>query len=248
MNASTHTARHLDCAEHHAAQNINISEAERIASVAIGGGLALYGLTRGKLKGLLVSAIGGSLIYRGVTGHCSVYGALGIDTASDHPAVGVPAKRGFRLQKSITIDRPAEEVFNFWRKLENLPKIMDHLIEVRENGPKFSHWIAQGPFDRQFEWDAEIINERANELIAWRSVVGSQVDTAGSVHFTELPEGAGTRVDLSLKYDHPLDRLGIGQLFLGSIESRIDDDLRHFQRLMNSGEFASADSQAAPKS
>ena len=231
---ANHAARHLERADHRAAQNVNVGDTERALSVALGGGLAIYGLTRGNLRGLLLSAIGGGLVYRGVTGHCSLYASLGFDTVSDHPAVGVPAKRGFRIQKSILINRRAEEVFNFWRKLENLPQIMDHLIEVRENGPIFSHWIAQGPFDRQFEWDAEIINERANQLIAWRSVVGSQVDTAGAVHFTTLPDGAGTRVDLSLKYDHPLDRLGIGQLFLGNIESRIDDDLRHFKRLLES--------------
>jgi uncharacterized membrane protein len=246
MIANSNSASHFARSDHRAAQNVNVGDTERAISIAVGSGLAVYGVTRGNLRGLLLSAVGAGLIYRGATGHCSMYAALGFDTASDHPAVGVPAKRGFRIQRSIVINRTPEDVFNFWRKLDNLPRIMDHLIEVRENGPKFSHWIAQGPFDHQFEWDAEIINERENELIAWRSVVGSQVDTAGSIHFTALPEGGGTRVDLALKYDHPLDRLGIGQLFLGNIESRIDDDLRHFKCLLESEATSQPASQGAP--
>jgi uncharacterized membrane protein len=242
MIANSNSAEHFARADHRAAQNVNVGDMERAISMALGSGLAVYGLTRGSLRGLLLSAVGAGLIYRGATGHCSMYASLGFDTAADHPAVGVPAKRGFRIQRSIVINRTPEEVFNFWRNLENLPRIMDHLIEVRENGPKFSHWIAQGPFDHEFEWDAEIINERENQLIAWRSVVGSQVDTAGSIHFTALPEG-GTRLDLALKYDHPLDRLGIGQLFLGNIESRIDDDLRHCKCLLES---AATSQSAAP--
>src|SRR5437764_523605 len=91
-------------------------------------------------------------------------------------------EEGAKMIATTTGNRPPAELYRFWRNFENLPKVMRHLISVHSRGDRHSHWVATGPMGKQFEWNAEVINDRPNELIAWRSLPGSQVDTAGSVH------------------------------------------------------------------
>jgi uncharacterized membrane protein len=115
---------------------------------------------------------------------------------------------------------------------------MQHLEGVRAEGSR-SHWVACGPLGHRVEWDAEIITDSVNELIGWRSLPGSEVDTAGSVHFRELPEGRGTEVRVSLKYDPPAGKLGaaVARLFGASPQSQVREDLRRFKQFMETGEI-----------
>lgn len=217
----------------------NVGDTERMLSVLGGGIIALYGLNRGNLSGLLISAIGGSLLYRGITGHCHMYGALGMSSARDEDSVtGVPAQMGFKYETSITINRPAQDLYRHWRKLENLPRIMQHLHSVTELGGGRSRWVAQGPMNVQVQWEAEVHNEDSGRLIAWRSLPGSQVDTAGSVHFDERGAGQGTELRVSLKYNPPGGQLGAGLAWLlgSSAEQEIEEDLRRFKQAMETGE------------
>lgn len=221
-----------------AAAGVNVGEAERLASLAVGGGLALYGATRGTLGGLGLAALGGALVYRGVTGHCSGYAALGVNTARDDgPRTSVSARRGEKVEVGVTVLRPREELYRFWRDFSNLPRVMSHLLSVQPSGEGRSHWVAEGPMGTQAEWDAEVITERENELIGWRSVEGSAVDTAGSVHFTEAPGGRGTEVKVSLKYDPPAGKLGVAAArLLGQSPARqVREDLRRFKQVMEAG-------------
>src|SRR5262249_28356922 len=156
--------------------------------------LIAYGLSRRTLPGLVLAGVGASLVYRGVTGHCSVYQALGLSSAAPNdqgrgPATSVPAGQGVRGDHVVTINRSPTELYAFWRNLENLPRVMRHLESVRSTGGNRSHWVARGPASICVEWDAETITDRPNEVIAWRSLPGSMVDTAGSVHFTPAPGG-----------------------------------------------------------
>ena len=114
---------------------------------------------------------------------------------------------------------------------------MRHLVSVQTTGEGRSHWTAKGPFDLRVEWDAEIITERENELIGWRSVGKSEVDTAGSVHFIPEPGGRGTEVRVELKYDPPGGQLGSQDAsLLGQAPDRqIREDLRRFKAVMESG-------------
>ena len=220
----------------HAVQNVPGSE--RLVSALAGGGLAAAGIMRGSWLGLGMTVLGGSLIYRGVTGHCSLYQALGINRAGfDNPALGVRAQHGVKYETSIWVARPADELYNFWRKLENLPRIMQHLESVTQGVDGRSHWVALGPLGKQVEWDAEIINERPSELIAWRSLPGSQIDTAGSVHFVPGAAGRGTVVQVSVKYDPPGGKAGatLASLLGAGIEQRIEEDLRQFKQKMEAG-------------
>ncbi len=217
----------------------NIGEFERYASAAAGAAMAVSGLARGKLGGWILAAVGGSLLYRGLSGHCSLYQQLGIDTHRSKPSTVVPAKRGVKVENSLTVNQPAEMLYAFWRDLSNLPTVMTHLQSVEQIDDKRSRWVAEAPLGQSVHWEAEIINERENEMIAWRSIGDSQVDTAGSVHFKPIGDDRGTAVTVSLKYDPPGGKLGLGlaYLFGDNAEKQIDEDLRRFKQMMEAGEL-----------
>jgi uncharacterized membrane protein len=215
----------------------NVGDTERLLSVAAGAGLAALGLMRGRLSGLALGAMGAGLVYRGLTGRCQCYAALGINTARHNPAVGVPAQHGYKVERTITVDRPADELYRFWRHLENLPKVMRHLKHVEPIDHEHSHWVAEGALGKDVEWDAEILNERENELIAWRSLPGGDVDTAGSIHFKPLGHNGRTQVTLSMKYNPPAGKLGAqaAALFGEGLEQKLDEDLKCFKQVMETG-------------
>ena len=237
--------------------SVNVSETERWASSIGGGALALYGITRlisrGSVGGAVLALVGGSLIYRGTTGHCTMYEAMGINTAgtgTDNPVVSVPADRGIKVEKTVTIDKSPEELYRFWRNFENLPRFMNHLESVRVTGGNRSHWVAKAPAGRSVEWDAEIYNEKENELIAWRSLEGADVDSAGSVHFQAAPGGRGTVVKVVLKYDPPGGIIGaaIAKLFGEEPSQQIEEDLRRFKQVMETGETPTTTGQPSGRS
>jgi uncharacterized membrane protein len=222
-----------------AQHNTNVGDYERWACALGGGALAVYGLTRGTLTGLLLAGLGGALAYRGIGGHCPCYQALGINTAGQRhsPQAAMPAGAGVKIERSVTVNRSPEDLFRFWRNLENLPRVMRHLKSVEDRGNKRSHWVARTPFGAPAEWDAEIITEREPEAIGWKSLPGSQVDTAGSVHFTRAPGGRGTEVRVVLKYDPPGGKLvaGLAESSWAGAGQEIEEDLRRFKQTMEMG-------------
>src|SRR5262245_55682384 len=228
---------------------VNVGDAERMLSTIGGGALALYGLSRGNLGGLALAAVGGGLIYRGLSGHCSLYGQLGVSTAEKHgPMTSIPAGAGCKVEKVVTINRPAEDLYRFWRNFENLPSFMSHLKSVKVDGNR-SHWVAKAPLGMSAEWDAEIITDRRGEVISWRSVDDSEVDTAGSVHFTPAHDGRGTQVRVVLKYDPPAGKVGatLARWLGESPEYQIEEDLNAFKRLMEAGESPATRGQPAAR-
>lgn len=233
-------------------QRINVGENERVISAVGGGALAVYGLTRGSLSGLVLGLVGGALVYRGVTGHCNTYSALGVSTAREGARggqVSVPGDKGIKVEKNVIIDRPAAELYRYWRDFENLPKFMDHLESVTVQNDKRSHWVAKAPAGTTVEWDAEIINEKENELIAWRSLEGADVDNAGSVRFEEATGGRGTVVKVSIEYNPPAGIIGslVAKLFGEEPNQQVADDLRRFKQVMETGEIAKAQPQYGSK-
>jgi len=213
---------------------LNVGEYERWASVLGGSALAIYGLTRSSLPGLGLAALGGAFIYRGLTGHCDCYAALGINTA-DRPRganASVAAGHGLKFEKVIAIQRPALELYDFWRHLENLPSVMRHLKSVTVIDDRRSHWVANAPLGTTVEWDAEIVTDRPYEVLSWRSLEGADVDTAGSVHFSRLPGSSnGTELRVVLKYNPPGDKLGaaLANALGDGPERQIEEDLLHFK-------------------
>ncbi len=228
----------------------NVGQTERWACAVGGGALALYGVTRGSLGGIALALLGAALVQRGVSGHCNVYEVMNFSTAGgdalrNSENVSVQGERGTKVEKSITINRPAAELYSFWRNFENLPRFMNHLESVTMTGGDRSHWVAKAPAGSSVEWDAEVYNEKEGELIAWRTLEGSQVASAGSVRFEETPGGGSTNVRVSLKYDPPGGKLGslVARLFGENPEQQIDEDLARFKQMMESGGAASAGSQ-----
>jgi uncharacterized membrane protein len=185
---------------------------------------------------LLAALAGGALLHRGLTGHCYLYSTLGIDTAQPH---AVP---GYRAEGQVVIDRSCADVYRAWRNLAGLPSIMSNLVLVSEIGNGRSHWIAKGPIGSTVQWDAEIINERENEIIAWRSLPGSQVAMAGSVRCEPTDDGKGTVLHVQMLYNPPAGKPGatLAEMLGRGLQEQLDEDLGRFKQTMEAGEIARA--------
>ena len=242
-------------------RDINVSRVERWLSMVAGGALAAYGLQRRRRPGGAAAVAGAALLYRGATGHCDVYQALGIHRGGRRPAIAngqghaavadegsdtrarLGGKRGIHVEESVTINRPITDVYRFWRNFENLPKFMQHLESVAEREEGISHWVARGPARATVEWDARIINEIENKVIGWQSLAGSTIATAGSVNFDETSHG--TRVRVHLQYSPPGGRLGAAFAWMFGEEPtrQVREDLRRFKSLLETGEIPTTHGQ-----
>ena len=228
---------------------VNVGKKERAASVAGGSGLMLYGLKRGGWSGTLIAFLGGTLAYRGLTGHCDVSAALGRNTnktdvggeheGSSEKSKELPGHGGILVHRSVSIDKSPEELYAFWRKLENLPRFMNHLQTVEETDATHSHWVAKAPAGTNVSWDAEIIRDNPSELIAWRSTEGSTIPNSGSVRFVPGPEGRGTEVKVNLEYQPPGGVIGaaVAKLFGEEPQQQVNEDMLRFKQLMETGEI-----------
>jgi uncharacterized membrane protein len=218
----------------------NISDVEKWASLAAGAGLAVYGLTRLKRNGWLYAGLGGLLLRRGITQHSDLYEALGWNTAANpgDTRAALGGSRGVNVLESVTINHSIEELYRFWRNLENLPQFMRHLESVEKITDTISHWRAKGPAGLSVEWDAEIYNEVPNKLIAWRSLEGSDVVSAGSVNFDRAGDGQATRVTVHLQYSPPMGKVGaaVARLFGADAETEIRQDLQRFKQMVETGQ------------
>ncbi len=218
--------------------------------------LAGWGLKRRDAVGGTAALGAAALLYRGTTGHCHVYEALGVDHSRSR-GTGIIADqqsdtrqqlggpRGIHVEESVTINRPIGDVFRFWRNFENLPTFMHHLESVAQREEGLSHWVAKGPAGTHVAWDARIINEIENKVIGWQSVEGSTVSTAGSVNFDETEHG--TRVRVPLQYNPPGGRVGaaVARLFGEEPNQTVREDLRRFKRLIETGEIATTEGQSS---
>ena len=223
---------------------INIGGFERMACAVAGGALAFYGLRRRSIGGLALSVAGAALLHRGSTGHCNAYEALGINT-SNSSEYEVPVAREVHVEKSIIIGKSPEEIYTFWRQFENLPRFMNNLESVNSLGFNRWHWVAKGPVGKTVEWDAEIYNEKPNEMIAWRSLEGADVTNAGSVHFEPAAGGRGTKVKVVLNYNVPGGKVSalLAKLFGDEPGQMIEEDLRRLKQVLETGEVATVEGQ-----
>ena len=149
------------------------------------------------------------------------------------------------IEANVSVLRPAQELYSFWRKLENLPRFMRHLESVTETGNGRSHWIAKTPVGSRVEWDAEVVDEREGQLISWRSLPGSQVHNTGSVLFEPLSNDRGTMVRATFDLAPPGGAAGrLAAKALGPItKQQVNEDLRRFKNLMEAGEIPTTDGQ-----
>jgi uncharacterized membrane protein len=217
----------------------DVGKTERLISGVAGAALFVFTLRTKRLRPFLIPVATG-LIAKAITGYSRKQTngdkAEGKDRVSRVASVG--RGQGIKVEESVTINRPVLEVFRFWRNFENLPRFMDHLESVTVIDDTRSHWVAKGPAGSRVEWDAVIHNEVADELIAWRSLPGSEVNNAGSVHFTPTPDGTSTDVRVVLSYEPPAGKLGaaVAKLLGEEPSQQVAEDLRRFKQVMDLGD------------
>ena len=216
----------------------NISSSDRLVSTIAGAALAVFGYQRSNRA---LGTLGIGLLARGASGWCPVTAAVdrnahgyGFNETTKRHLGGT---RGVIVEDGITINRPIDEVYTYWRNLENLPRFMDHLEEVQEKDRFHSHWTARGPLGVRVEWDAEIINDIPPTLLSWKSVGESDVVSAGSVRFKPMGDSA-TEVHVKLQYDPPAGKLGatVAWFFGEDAQHQIAEDLRKFKHLLEGTE------------
>lgn len=215
----------------------SVGDAEKWGSLIAGGSMVLMGLGQRSLRGALTALAGGGLAYHGLKGQKSLK-----QTVAD--AVGLD--KGLRVEKTVTIyNKTSEELYTFWRNFENLPTFMKHLKSVTVYDSQRSHWIASAPVGNSVEWDAEIITDQPNHLIAWKSIEGADVENSGFVRFQPAPGDRGTEVKVVMEYSPPggVVAAAIAKLFGEEPEQQIGDELRRFKMLMEAGEIATTEGQ-----
>ena len=221
-------------------RRVNVGRQERNASLVGGAALALSGLRKiikgGYLPGMALIAAGGMFLYRGQTGHCDLYQAAGIDTAGG-------AEQGVQVEKFLTINRTPQQVYEFWRNLENLPRFLRHVDSVRVTGERTSHWKASGPVGTSLEWDAEMVEDYPGQLILWRSVGDAALPNEGVVEFREAPGDRGTEVKVSICYFPPGGKAGklAAKLAHTITAQQVEEDLKRLKQILETGETAVAE-------
>jgi uncharacterized membrane protein len=227
-------------------RTLNAGNLDRKLALGLGGLLALS--TLAPLPGrLLRLGIGSVLLYRGIAQGGSLTDALGLGAPRrDEPKLQLlEPGRGIRMERSVTVNRPRAEVFGYWRDLSHLPRFMRHVKSVTSTGGDRSHWVAAAPFE--VRWDAQITEERPDELIAWRSLEGSQVNNAGQVRFVDAPGGRGTEVHVIIEYSPGGGPAGeaAAKLVQGVTATQIREDLNRFKAILETGEVASVEGQSS---
>lgn len=224
---------------------MNVNETERLISGLAGALLVNVGLKRASLGGLALAGLGGGLLYRAVSGHCGLYDALNVTSRRAAPPQRY-FEHGIHVRYALTVERSADDLYAYWRKLGNLPMFMRHLKSVTVLDDTTSRWVARGPLGGDVMWDSQIINDEPGRLIAWKSLGNAQVDNAGSVRFLPAPGNRGTEVHVVLDYVPPGRTLGkwVAKLLGEEPQLQIEEDLHRFKQLMEAGEIPTITGQS----
>ena len=218
----------------------SIDALERVAALTTATAVVAYGLSRRNLPGVCLAAAATPLAYRGLSGEWPRVRngnstRTGIRTA-------LAGNRGIHVRESVRLEKPIDEVYRFWRNLENLPQFMNYLDAVIDLGNGRSRWIAKGPAGTHVKWEAEIINEVENQVIGWQSLPGGDITTAGSVNFDTVRNGRSTQLSVHFQYAPPAGRAGsiIAKAFGREPSQTVREDLRRLKQLLEAGEFPHA--------
>ena len=233
------------------APSSNMEDIRRWVSGLGGAALLYYGLRQQNLSRWPLAALGASLLYQGVSGNNQLdYVPIVNDTMEDMGRTGSMPSRltehepnQLRVRKSLTINRPASELYAYWRKLENLPNFMKHVKSVTDLGDGQSHWVANVVRDIEMEWDARTTVDRPDEMIAWETMPDSMIQHRGYVKF--IPVSKGTEVSVSMEYDPPGAAVGAlaGRAVRFIAEQQVKEEIRNFKRLMETGELPTTEGQ-----
>jgi uncharacterized membrane protein len=211
----------------------------RLASLVGGAALLTLAARDRSWRSVGLALAGAPLVWRGATGNWPIQRTAAEPLAETE---SVPAP----IQTSVTIGRPRQELWDFYRRLENLPRFMRHIESVEDLGNGRSHWVAKSPVGLQVDWDAEIVGENEGRYLSWRSLPGSRIHNAGSVYFEDAPAGRGTIVRVEIEA-HPGNVLGraVGRALSPMTGQQVHEDLRRFKNLMEAGEIPTTVGQPA---
>jgi len=232
----------------HAGPEVNVGGFERGASLTMGVALLALALSQRRARGAFTfGLLGAYLSWRGATGHCALYEALDTGSAEDEEEgrLAAGAHDDVSIEAAATIALPPDEVYAFFRRLENAPRFMAFIEAVQVIDATRSRWVARTPTGQILDWNSEIIEDRPGELIAWRCDPGALVHHAGAVRFRSAPGGRGTEVRLDVEYDPPGSALGrtVARLLGSATEYRVEQDLRRLKQLLEAGETATTRGQ-----
>lgn len=208
---------------------VNVSWPERMISTTVGALLLTNGignLFSSPLSGLVKTALGGYLVYRGASGNCALYSMLGMNNDTQVHSGSV------NIRTTMVVNKPKDEVYRFWRNLENLPLFMKHLKSVKEDDQKTSHWEAIMPGNiGVIKWQANIVEDEENRKIAWQSTPESMIENAGKVVFEEALGGQGTKLDIVISYRPPAGDIGrrIANMLNPMVEKYVREDVANFK-------------------
>jgi uncharacterized membrane protein len=222
----------------------NMANWDRALSLAVGAALMAYAWKRRRMAGSAMTA-GLGFVARGLTGSCPGYSAFGLRTRSDEPRDVLSGSGGIRVKESISIRADARDVFRVWDEVENLPIFMEHVERVERLDDRTTRWTVRAPGGLAVTWEAEVINRIEPQLIAWKSLPGADVVSAGSVRFR--PTRRGTQVTVHMQYEPPLGKAGAFGAWLAGHDpaTSLRADLRRLKRLMETGHAESDLSDAA---
>ena len=220
--------------------SLNVDDRQRWTSGAVGSGIVLYGARRRGILGLSLVLLGIGLLYQSASGRNPLYSAMGITLTRT-----TSGSQRIEVVKSMTINRPPDELYRFWRDFRNLPSLMTHLDSVTVIDDRRSHWRLKGPASMSVEWDAEIVNEKEHALIAWESRADSDVEHWGAIRFVPAPAGRGTEVTVLLEYRPIAGSFGaaLAKVFGQEPGQQIEEDLRRFKHIMEAGEAPTVEGQ-----
>jgi uncharacterized membrane protein len=217
--------------------DINVTVPERVVSV-LAGTFLLYRALKKRNLGIINGAAAGFLLYRGLSGNCPAYGAMGKKKLAD------PVKN-INIRTTVTVNKPRHEVYAFWRKLDNLPLFMKHLHSVEVLDDKQSQWKARIPGGfGTIQWKAEITKDEDESLLGWNSLPGATIENAGKVMFKDAGEN-GTEIHAVISYRAPLGAVGEGvaRLLNQVFEDMVKEDIRNFKRYIETGEIPTIEGQ-----
>ncbi|SEM68555.1 Uncharacterized membrane protein [Mucilaginibacter gossypiicola] len=209
---------------------INLNWPERFTSIAGGMKLGFSGfknIFKNPFASIVKIGAGGYLLNRGITGHCELYKRIG--KLSTNPI-------NVNIRSSFIVNKPRKKVYEFWRKLDNLPLFMKHLESVEVIDSKYSHWVLKLPKNvATVSWHAEIVHDEPNEMIGWSSLSDSMINNAGKIRFQDTVDGQGTIVDVVISYQPPAGGVGAGiaKILNPVFKNMVDKDIQNFKQYMD---------------
>jgi len=212
------------------ADDINLSWPERYTSIIGGVRLGISGfkhLFASPFSSIIKLSAGGYLLNRGITGHCELYSQISKYTSE-------PVN--INIRAVVIINKPRNEVYDFWRRFDNLPLFMNHLKSVELLDDDCSRWVLRLPSGvGSVSWVAEVVKDKPNEMIGWSSLPGSMIDTAGKVRFRDTPDGESTRVDIMVTYLPPAGGFGAGiaRALNPMFKKMVEKDIQNFKHYMD---------------